>query len=883
MIVLSFPLRFLVVLVLTAALTTGGLVGPAAGEPAPDLPEVVSRQLSGLPAERAGGRISRAVATPMPFSMVGFQVPAGTEMDFRVSEDGKTGWGPWTPVEVDEKEGPDPDSAEAAAATPRMSEPVWVGEAAGIQTRVRGGGAAARPERVGVHLVDSSGLGRSWGRRLLDRARAVWRGTPPAAQAVPSRPAIVTRAQWGADERLRRGSPSYASRITMGIVHHTAGANGYTRAQADDVVRGVYRYHTGSNGWSDIGYNFLVDRFGTIYEGRYGGVRKPVIGAHAGGFNTGTFGVSLMGSFDSARPSRKMKAGLRRLLAWKYDLHHTDVLGTTKYTSSGSSKYAAGRTVKLNRLSGHRDVSATACPGASVYSLLPRLRKQVARRQGPVLLDPQVSRSAAHVAGGRLVDGPIYLRASLRPAGSWTVRVFDAAGQRVFRKRGSGTTITAAWSPTTAAPGVYRYKITSPDRRGARGRITLSHPTISASASPRETIRNDDGSLAKNITFSARLYAGARWDLQVLAPNGTSVLQRSGTGPSFSYAWPGPGAAWPTGNYSWTVRSDDVRPVTGTVRLLASRTDRTATATAPSAAAVALSGAAFGPGGASHVVLTRDDLPRMALAAGPLAGTGGPVLYTGATVLPSDTLDEIERVLPPNGTVYVMGGKSVISEEQLTELPQKYRVSRLGASRAAKTAALAAQIVLERSGSTKALVVSKTAGAWRQGAAATGYGARHGAPVLFTDAETLSPVTRDVLSDNGVTRTFVVGDTSAVSESVRAALPSATRISGSTFPKAAVASARKLYGRVSGKGTDRYVFFNVARGDGWARVLAAAPLAAQRDAPPLVVNQSGVPSATAGYLRGLGYTATAMGSGTVVGNRSHVNRSTQDALSALLQ
>ena len=114
------------------------------------------------------------------------------------------------------------------------------------------------------------------------------------------RPAIVSRAAWGADESLRSASASYMGSVDVAIIHHTASTNAYSDATAAAQIRSVYAYHTASLGWSDIGYNFLVDRFGRIYEGRAGGVDRAVQGAHAGGFNSGTVGISALGNYQEA-------------------------------------------------------------------------------------------------------------------------------------------------------------------------------------------------------------------------------------------------------------------------------------------------------------------------------------------------------------------------------------------------------------------------------------------------------------------------------------------------------------------------------------------------------------------------------------------------------
>lgn len=122
---------------------------------------------------------------------------------------------------------------------------------------------------------------------------------------VPEQPEVYSRAQWGADESLRSGTPSYGE-VDGGVIHHTVNANDYSRADVPSILRSVHAYHTQSRGWSDIGYNFLIDRFGRIWEGRYGGITRPVMGAHTLGYNGVTFGTSAIGNFETTAPSPAM-------------------------------------------------------------------------------------------------------------------------------------------------------------------------------------------------------------------------------------------------------------------------------------------------------------------------------------------------------------------------------------------------------------------------------------------------------------------------------------------------------------------------------------------------------------------------------------------------
>jgi hypothetical protein len=195
-------------------------------------------------------------------------------------------------------------------------------------------------------------------------------GTP--AKVTP-KPQIFSRAQWGADERMRdRGSLSYFE-VHAGFVHHTVNANGYTRAQVPSIIRGIYAYHTRGRGWSDVGYNFLVDRFGRIWEGRYGGVDRPVVGAHTLGYNEDAFAMSAIGNFETARPSERMIDAYARLFAWKLSLHGVD--------ADSRRQWVAGR--RMPAIRGHRDVGQTACPGRHLYARVGEIRSRAAALQVP--------------------------------------------------------------------------------------------------------------------------------------------------------------------------------------------------------------------------------------------------------------------------------------------------------------------------------------------------------------------------------------------------------------------------------------------------------------------------------------------------------------------
>ena len=164
-------------------------------------------------------------------------------------------------------------------------------------------------------------------------------------------------------------------------------------------MRAIQLYHVKANGWNDIGYNALVDRFGTVYEGRHGGVEANVVGAHARGFNTGSFGIAVMGDFRTVDPPAEALDALVRTLAWRLDLAHVDPLGTFNGISSGNERFNPGVPVFLRAISGHRDTGLTTCPGERLYEQIPDLARKVAARGLPKLYAPSLGRAEAGGTG----------------------------------------------------------------------------------------------------------------------------------------------------------------------------------------------------------------------------------------------------------------------------------------------------------------------------------------------------------------------------------------------------------------------------------------------------------------------------------------------------
>ncbi|MEU1281195.1 peptidoglycan recognition protein [Streptomyces sp. NPDC005805] len=376
------------------------------------------------PSERSGAAASLGLPRQEtePFSLLGLVwEDSSAELDgtveVRTRSVGTGDWSGWQEVETHNTDhAADPGTAESDSGSVRGSTaPLWVGASDGVEVRVRAadGSHGELPEGLRLELVDpgedpegagteapapgpeggTTGRTQSGGFRIPELNRSDTEAEAAAsgdlvvdevtAQAyIGPRPAIVTRTGWGADESLREKTFAYTSTVKAAFVHHSATGNNYTCAQAPSVIRSIYRYHTVSSGWRDIGYNFAVDKCGNIYEGRAGGVAKPVLGAHTLGFNTNSTGIAVLGTYSSTNPPQAVVTAAAKLTAWKLGLHGVNPMGKVTLTSGGSGKYAKGVKVSMNTIAGHRDGFNTECPGGMLYGKLGSVRTASASYQG---------------------------------------------------------------------------------------------------------------------------------------------------------------------------------------------------------------------------------------------------------------------------------------------------------------------------------------------------------------------------------------------------------------------------------------------------------------------------------------------------------------------
>jgi uncharacterized protein with LGFP repeats len=305
---------------------------------------------------------------------------------------------------------------------------------------------------------------------------------------------VQTRADWGADESWVRRAPSYASRVVAVTVHHTDNPNGYAPSDVPGLIRADYAYHVKARGWSDLGYNLLVDQFGRVWEGRRGGLGRATIGSHAQGFNTGTLGVAMLGDMTRARASVAAQKALARVIGYAAATWHFDPRTTVRLTSRGSPRYPRGHVVTLHRVFGHGETGITACPG-SLQQDLPRLRQLgwLAMHAAPRILSARVSGAPLHA------PSPAVLAGRLSTAATWVAEFRDEHGALVAVTRGGSARPRLSWDGRSrgalrlpAAPGTYTWSVRvddgfhAPATRAGSFRVALPHPAALAVSRPSD-------------------------------------------------------------------------------------------------------------------------------------------------------------------------------------------------------------------------------------------------------------------------------------------------------------------------------------------------------------------------------------------------------------
>ena len=393
-------------------------------------------------------------------------------------------WGPWIPLIED-------GAAGARGGDNWASGLVAAGDAEAYQ--VRGVPAdAANPQAVAINTTDGSPV-------QIGEARG---GT---ARAITS--AICqSRADWGADEKLRFDAtgnevwPPEHYPVQVATVHHTATKNNDSDPEA--TVRAIFRYHAVDNGWGDIGYHYLVDESGVVYEGRWSGTRSAsceleggdgtdfahealdadgdnvvdemTTAGHTGGSNSGNLGVALLGQFTTNRrtggtPKAAAVTALEDVLAELGRRHQLDPLARVTYVNPVNGEQRA-----IDTISAHRDWLATECPGEKLYEQLPTIRSNVAAKMAAT---DGGSGGTGNTGGSTTMHVGDLEGTATTTKNEWyatvSVSVVDAtitavAGATV---QATWTTVSSATTCTTDAYGICT--LTSPRVRKTTDSLTL--------------------------------------------------------------------------------------------------------------------------------------------------------------------------------------------------------------------------------------------------------------------------------------------------------------------------------------------------------------------------------------------------------------------------
>jgi hypothetical protein len=466
---------------------------PVEFEAAAPAPDALSARAGGRAVLRAAGvrrPVAGVVRPGRRFNLVGLRWRGGrlSALKLRVRRAGD-GWSRWVDVPVDSDDAPDLGTREYRRAQ-RASVPVWAGEADEVQVSTWAG---HHVRDLRLHFVNTKGTATPID-RLRNRIRGVVAGAVGAvgsligadAGAQTTQPAIVSRADWGGEACPPRAEPSYGE-VKVAFIHHTVSANEYGPEDSAAMVLGICRYHRNANGWNDLGYNFLIDRYGTIFEGRAGGIGEAVVGAQAQGYNSQSTGIASIGTFSNAGQTDAGLRAIANLLGWKLGVHGVPARGRVSVLSAGgaTNRYPAGSQPSFERISGHRDGNGTACPGDGLYAQLPQLRNMV--NPGPPRAGTATAAGAQrrNVVYGQKAVLQLGLTSSGTPLGQRRVGV-QILGRLGWRTQHSVTTDVAGRAET-------RLRIASNRTMRARyageaGLLPSSSPPVAFGVRPRVTL-----------------------------------------------------------------------------------------------------------------------------------------------------------------------------------------------------------------------------------------------------------------------------------------------------------------------------------------------------------------------------------------------------------
>jgi hypothetical protein len=349
--------------------------------------------VNGADAGQTGGDTllysSPTVAAGQLFDHVGVHWVAapGTEdtfyVELRTSADAAA-WSDWQLLAADE------DMANADTNEWYAAPQDAVGNARYAQYRVwLTDGNPANLRRVGLTFMDVNDLNAGPVARLVNdfvgAAKDVARSftEPTSASAAINATRILTRQDWAADEKLMRWVPRYPARVLKAVVHHTVTGDGGD-GQVAAAIRAIYYYHAVTRGWGDIGYSYIVDKYGNVWTGRQGGDNTEA--GHAYGWNQGSIGIAALGTYSVTQPTAPMLASIANIIAMKFTQFGVQPYGSDSFAHQEQARDGTWANVTSNppNVQGHRDCNyiqsqyggQTACPGNALYGQLTNIRQQ---------------------------------------------------------------------------------------------------------------------------------------------------------------------------------------------------------------------------------------------------------------------------------------------------------------------------------------------------------------------------------------------------------------------------------------------------------------------------------------------------------------------------
>jgi len=384
--------RMLITAALAAGLLTVGAFAPA-GSGSPEVSQTAFQVETAMDPYLSNVVLTEPVVGRGNFVGVTWRSGDPQRVEIRSYEDGA--WSEWTDMISDSDHTPDDDTAETIDQR-GGTDPILLSDPEAVQVRITG----EEPRGIEISFID------------IKASKSVLNVASATAGL-----AIQPRSSWDPGNACAPREVPEEIQVDVAFVHHTGIRNTYSQSAVPGIILSYCLYHQNGRGWNDLAYNFMIDRFGTIWEGRAGGIDKGIRGGHTKGVNNYSTGIALIGNYTAQAPSSAQVQALEDLLSWKLGIHNVDPLATVDVITEGSYKFDENERVTFNTIAGHRDAQATACPGTYLYKLLPQIRSDVARGFRTASLETYAPVVPGDFNGDGIEDGAAF-RAE---TGTWAV------------------------------------------------------------------------------------------------------------------------------------------------------------------------------------------------------------------------------------------------------------------------------------------------------------------------------------------------------------------------------------------------------------------------------------------------------------------------------